>query len=203
MSVVVPFRELQKRKLIPPLVFVDMHNNQVRETIEFRATHFVRALENCRLLLEHARLQRWQLAFVTPLHPGEQRKRETPWWVPGFEPSRNDMVFDRSDASCYSSREFADAITEVGGVFVLAGFSAEEACLSTMIDATRNGHHAGFVTDASVTRPLPGHSAEESHRAVIALASRYATLTSTQRWIEIAGTTNSDLEPDHATRQYR
>ena len=203
MSVVIPFGVMHKRRLVPPLVFVDLHCGQMAGTIERHTKQFVRALKNCRLLLEHARLRRWQLAFVTPLHSQGRRKRETPWWVPGFEPSRNDMVFDRSDASCYSSREFADAISEVGGVFVLAGFSAEEACLSTMIDATRNGHRAGFVTDASATRPLPGHSAEESHRAVIALASRYATLTSTQRWIEIAGTTNSDLEPDHDTRQCR
>jgi nicotinamidase-related amidase len=192
---------MQQRRLVPPLVFIDLHGDQMAETIKRRAKYFVRALENCRLLLEHARSRRWQLAFVTPLHSKGRRRRGTPLWVPGFEPSRNDMVFDRNDESCYSSREFADAIGDAGNAFVLAGFSTEKACLLTMIDASRNGHRVGFVIDASATRPLPGYSAEESHRAVIALASRYATLTTARRWIEVAGTIRSDLEPHYENSQ--
>ena len=198
MSVVVPFNFYRKRQFVPPLVFVEMHNNQLTESAGFGAEQVVPVLRNCALLLERARSEGWQLAFVSPLRSaGATRKLSKACWIEGFEPRRHDMVFDRTDLSCYSSREFADAMTAAGSVFVLAGFSGEGACLSTLIDAWRNGQHAGFLEDASTTRPLPGLNAAESHRAVVAIASRYATTVTAGRWIEVAGTVRSELEPSY------
>ena len=200
MSVVIPLNSYRKRRLVPPLVFVEMHNNQLTESTGFGAEQVAPVLRNCALLLERARSEGWPLAFVSPLRSaGAARKHSKACWIEGFEPRRHDMVFERTDPSCYSSREFADAMTAAGSVFVLAGFSGEGACLSTLIDASRNGQHAGFLEDASATRPLPGLNAAESHRAAVAVASRYATAITTRYWVEVAGTVRSELEPSYDT----
>lgn len=183
MSQVISFEAYYRSRLVPPLVFVDLHTDQIRPGREFPSRLIEPVLANCRRLLQGARARGWPLGFVTPLRTGG---RKSPGWVSGFEPQRHDMVFERTNASCYSSREFAGAITQAGGVFVLAGFSGDSACLSTMIDAKRNGHHTGLVSDASATRPLPEHSAEECHGALLTIAQRYASLVTTARWIEIA-----------------
>jgi nicotinamidase-related amidase len=201
-SCVIPFRRQRRQRSVPPLVFVDLHNDQLAETDEFRAAHFVQALDNCRLLLAHARREQWPIAFVAPLQSTGMRGSRRALWIPGFEPSRSDMVFHRSDASCYSSREFADAMSDAGSTFMLAGFSTEDACLATMIDAARMGQYVGLVTDASITRPLPGYSADDSHRFVVALAGRYAGLITARQWIEIAGTVRPDPEPEYGNKRY-
>lgn len=69
---------------------------------------------------------------------------------------------------------------------MVAGFSSENACLSTLMDASASGHCAGFVQDASATRPLPGYDAGESHRSVVAVASRFGTIVTAEHWITVA-----------------
>lgn len=183
MNTIVSFDDYYRCRLVPPLVFVDLHTDQIRPAREFPPGLIGAVLANCRQLLERARARGWPLGFVTPLAAGG---KNGPGWIAGFEPQRHDMVFERTNASCYSSREFAGAITQAGGIFALAGFSGDGACLSTMIDAAHNGHHTGFVTDASATRPLPGRSAAECHDALLIVARRYASLVTATRWIEIA-----------------
>ena len=107
------------------------------------------------------------------------------------------MIFDRTASSCYTSVEFYGAMDEAGGEFVLAGFSADTTCLITLTDAARVNHCAGLIEDATTTRPLSGLSAADSHRAVLALASRYATVMTAKRWIEAAHLSPSPLERNH------
>lgn len=195
MSVVIPFARYHKRRLVPPLVFVAMSARQLACSEGFGTEQIAPVLAKCRMLLERTRGEGWPVAFV-----GERRRvhgHSRPLWIEGLAPQRRDMVFEATGLSCYTSPEFADAMAAAGNAYVLAGFSGESACLSTLIDAPRHGHNATFIQDASATRPLPGYDAEESHRAVTAIAGRYATIVTAERWLEVAGVEKSQPESRH------
>jgi nicotinamidase-related amidase len=114
-------------------------------------------------------------------------------WIKGFEPKRDDMVFDRTGPSCYSSEEFAGSMDAAGRVFVMAGFSADSTGLATLIDASQQDHFVGLVRDASATRPLPGHDAGQSHASVVSVASRFGTIVTADHWIGVvAGTSKAE-----------
>ena len=53
--------------------------------------------------------------------------RATPFvrWIEGFEPYRNEMVFERASPSCYSSEPFTALVNQSRGGIVLVGFAGE------------------------------------------------------------------------------
>jgi len=191
MSEIVEFNKYRSVRAAPPLVFVDMLRHELDPETGFSEAEFGPVLARCRLLLAEARSRHWPVAFVrsaarsAPGFPSSGSR-----WIDGFEPRRCDMVFDRTGNSCYSSGEFGRAMDAAGRVYVVAGFSADKTCLATLMEAPDNNHFAGLVQDATATRPLPGQDAAESHRAVIAVSSRYATILTAEHWIDVAvGTT--------------
>lgn len=192
-SMVIPFERPRHHRAVPPLVFVEMNEEHLHESPN--GVHDLAAtLVNCRSLLRRARLEGWPVAFVTPFGRMRDRSRAGLRWIDGFTPQRSDMIFEPAAASCYSSEEFAEAMTAAGMQFVLAGFSAESVCLATLIDAFTYGHYAGLIRDASSSRPLPGHDAVECHHAVVATASRYGAVLTTERWLRVAQSPLSELE---------
>lgn len=183
MTQIIQFEQYQQKwRAAPPLVFVDMLEDQLDAEAGFGKGEIAPMLERCRLLLGEARARHWPVAFVRPAAEPSSRPAR---WIEGFEPKRSDMVFDRSGHSCYSSEEFADAMEASGRVFVIAGFSVESTCLATLMDAQQFDQFAGLVSDATVTRPLPGNDAQESHRAVTAVAGRFGTIVTAEHWIGV------------------
>jgi nicotinamidase-related amidase len=195
MSVVIPFRRFLRRTDVPPLLFVEMFEYQLDEPMPARTEQAVSALANCRSLLEHARSQGWPVGFTISLSRTRKLEGAGLGWIEGFQPRRRDMVFETSGDSCYTSTEFAEAMTSAGNCFLLAGFSGERICLATFIDAARNGHRAGLIEDATCVRQMHGLNATESHRALIAIASNHATILTAREWLHYGGTTRPDLEP--------
>jgi nicotinamidase-related amidase len=191
MNEIVHFEQYhQKWRAAPPLVFVDMLRDQIEPEPGFGRDAIEPVLARCRALLEEARERHWPVAFVrSAARATTMRASASSRWIEGFEPTRADMVFDRAGPSCYSNDEFANAMDAAGRVFVLAGFSGESTCLTTLIDAAQNNHFVGLVQDASATRPLPGLDAAESHRAVLAVSGRYATIVTAEHWIDVAAGT--------------
>ena len=203
MSEIIAFEKYQKRAA-PPLVFIDMVQGQLECEEDFGRAEIDPVLAKCRLLLDEARQRHWPVAFVRAAPPANLHRSSASRWIEGFEPQRADMVFDRSGPSCYSSDAFADAMDSAGRVFVLAGFCADCSCLTTLIDAVQNEHFVGLVRDASATRPLPGYDAQESHRAVLAVSSRYATIVTAEHWIGVAGGAERAIAVDRPnTRKLR
>jgi nicotinamidase-related amidase len=202
MSEVVQFDRYHNRCIAPPIVFIDMLRAQLDSEEDFGRAQTEPVLAKCRFLLEEARERQWPVAFVrTATAPSTRRGSSASMWIEGFEPRRADMVFDRTGPSCYSSESFADAMDSAGRVYVLAGFCADSSCLSTVIDAGQNDHFVGLVRDASATRPLPGYNAAESHRAVLAVSSRYATIVTAEHWIDVAaGTAQASPKKSNVSR---
>jgi nicotinamidase-related amidase len=184
---VIEFGQYRRTRPAPPLVFVDMVADQIESEEGFGAREIDPVLAKCRLLLREARLRRWQVAFVRPPGPSLAAFRGRPThWIEGFEPRRTDMVFERNESSCYSGEQFESAMDAAGRVFVVAGFSADSTILSTLMDAARHDHFVGLASNASATRPLPGFDAAASHRALVAVAGRYATVVTAEHWVEVA-----------------
>jgi nicotinamidase-related amidase len=104
-------------------------------------------------------------------------------WIAGFEPLTSEMVFERSKPSCYANREFAHAMTEGGGHFVLAGFAGEAGCLATAVEAFHRGHRVTYLSDASASHGLNQIAAASVHKTVVELIGLYGDVTTTANWI--------------------
>lgn len=177
---IIPFRTSCKQNTLPPIVFVEMF----RENLETYSAATPRAhtvLHNCQMLLRDARAHGFPVAFASSKSFAENQEARSSHWIEGFRPQCHDMVFEPSAASCYSSPEFAEAMTDAGGRFVLAGFLGESVCLATVIDAATFGHRAGLIEDAISSRSIFGDPAD-SHRVVVGTASRYAAILMTADW---------------------
>jgi nicotinamidase-related amidase len=169
----------------PTLVLLDLQQEYVASPRLFAMPHAASAIENCRSALTHARRLGLPVAFFRMLgrtpyfNPAQAYSR----WIPGFEPVGSDMVFERNKPSCYANREFAHAMSESGGHFVLAGFSGEAGCLATAVEAFHRDHKVTFLADASASHGLERIAAPMVHETVTEMISLYGTVTTTRSWI--------------------
>jgi nicotinamidase-related amidase len=182
---VVSLRTFANASHVPVVVLVDMQQEYLAEPRLLAIPQIDRALDNCRRLLEHARRIGLPVAFMRTLHESAFFNRATPFarWIEGFEPCRNEMVFERSNPSCYSSEAFAAMVNHSRGGIVLAGFSGEAACLSTMIDAFHRNHTITYLCDASASHTLEDLPAHQTHRAVSRICGLYGEVHQTGEWI--------------------
>src|ERR1700675_2876911 len=69
-------------------------------------------------------------------------KRATPLvrWTEGFEPCRNEMLFEHNSSCCCYSTPFTALVSESRSGILLAGFAGEQTCLSILIDAFHRNH---------------------------------------------------------------
>lgn len=191
---VIPFRHHDRSKAVPPIVFVEMFEDIPEAPCRLRPEPIMSTLANCRILLDHARSAGWPLGFVVAAERARRNVHGGLPWIDGFRPQRTDMVFETTENSCYSSEAFADAMTDAGNCYLIAGFSGECIGLATLVEASRHGHDVGLIEDAVHSEPLSGCDAFESHRALVAVASSHAKILSAKGWLEIAGTPHSELE---------
>jgi nicotinamidase-related amidase len=170
---------------VPTLVLLDLQQEYVASPRLFAMPHATSAIENCRSALAHARRLGLPVAFFRMLgrtpyfNPAMAYSR----WIPGFEPVSSDMVFERNKPSCYANREFAYAMSESGGHFVLAGFSGEAGCLATAVEAFHRDHKVTFLADASASHGLERIAAPTVHETVTEMIGLYGTVTTTRSWI--------------------
>jgi nicotinamidase-related amidase len=143
------------------------------------------ALDNCRKVLDHSRRVGLPVAFIRMVNESPFFNRATPFvrWIEGFEPHRNEMVFERSSPSCYSSEPFTALVNQSRGGIVLVGFAGESACLSTLIDAFHRNHKVTYLCDASASHALDDMPADDVHRAVSRISGLYGEVYETADWI--------------------
>jgi nicotinamidase-related amidase len=144
-----------------------------------------RALDNCRKVLDHSRRVGLPVAFMRLVNESAFFNRATPFvrWIEGFEPYRNEMVFERNSPSCYSCEPFTALVNQSRGGIVLAGFAGESACLSTLVDAFHRNHKVTYLCDASASHALDDVSADDIHRAVSKISGLYGEVYETTDWI--------------------
>jgi nicotinamidase-related amidase len=189
MNSIVYIREFRRLSTTAPaLVLVDLHRFVGDSAFESHSPAVANALVNCAIALANARALGFPVAFVRRI---ESRGRSgeaprLPQWIPGFEPKRCDMVFDRQFPSCYSSPEFVDMANAMGGNCVIAGLCGESGCLATVLDGHHRQHNLIFLSDASASRSHNGVDASTMHAAITAVISLYGTVTGTQGWIRLS-----------------
>lgn len=188
MNTIVDIRSFTTARGVPTIVFVDMQREYLAAPRLIAIPDIQDALDNCRKLLEHGRAYGLPIAFVRWLDRATPFfNRATPFsgWIEGFEPQRNEMIFERNRPSCYSSEAFAELMEHGRSEVVLAGFAGESACLSTMVDAFHRNHRMTYLTDASASHRLLDMSADDVHSAVARIAALYGDVASTDTWIRL------------------
>jgi nicotinamidase-related amidase len=182
---VVNLRSFANSSHVPIVVFVDMQQEYLAKPRLFAISKIDRALDNCRKVLDHSRRVGLPVAFMRLINESAFFNRATPFvrWIEGFEPYRNEMVFERSSPSCYACEPFTALVNQSRGGIVLAGFAGESACLSTLIDAFHRNHKVTFLSDASASHALDDVSADEIHRAVSKISGLYGEVHETTDWI--------------------
>jgi nicotinamidase-related amidase len=184
-SSVVSLRTFANSSSVPTVVFVDLQQEYVAAPRLLAISGIERALDNCRKVLEHARRIGLPVAFVRMLSDSAFFNRATPFvrWIEGFEPHRNEMIFERSSPSCYACEPFSALMNQSRGGIVLAGFAGESSCLSTLVDAFHRNHKVTFLCDASASHALEEVPADEIHRAVSKISGLYGEVNETDDWI--------------------
>ena len=185
MTSIVSLRTFANSSNVPIVVLVDMQQEYLAKPRLLAISKIDGALDNCRRVLDHARDIGLPVAFMRLLNESAFFNRATPFvrWIEGFEPYRNEMVFERSSPSCYSCEPFAALMNQSRGGIVLAGFAGESACLSTLIDAFHRNHRVTYLCDASASHALEDVPADEIHRAVSKISGLYGEVYETTDWI--------------------
>jgi nicotinamidase-related amidase len=182
---VVSLRAFINSSDVPTVVFVDMQQEYIATPRLLAIPDIEPALANCRRVLEHSRKMGLPIAFTRLLDDSAFFNRATPFVqrIEGFEPQRNEMIFERSSPSCFSCELFASLMNQNRGGIVLAGFAGESACLSTLVDAYHRGHNVAYLADASASHALDDMTAHEVHRAVSKVSGVYGDIYETSEWI--------------------
>jgi nicotinamidase-related amidase len=185
MTSVVNLRAFANSAVIPLVMLVDMQQEYLAKPRLLALTDADAALANCRLLLDHARRIGLPVAFTRMLGESVFFNRATPFarWIEGFEPFRNEMIFERTSPSCYACEPFAAFMDQSRGGIVMAGFAGESSCLSTLIDAFHRKHKVTYLFDASASHALDELSADQVHRAVSTISGLYGEVCGTAEWI--------------------
>ena len=185
MTSIVSLRTFANSSSVPIVVFVDMQQEYLAQPRLLAISGIDSALDNCRKVLDHARQVGLPVAFTRTVSESPFFNRATPFvrWIEGFEPWRNEMVFERASPSCYSSEPFTALVNQSRGGMLLVGFAGESACLSTLIDAFHRNHKVTYLCDASASHALDDMPADDVHRAVSRISGLYGEVYETTDWI--------------------
>ena len=179
---VIRFPRAVEENVTPLIVFVDLQQEYVSDG----RAHALSCREpwwtNAQRLLKFARQQGLPVAHFRQLKSEPFFNRATPFadWIEEFRPRPHEMVFERSQPSCYANEAFTALLNSLTHpVFLLAGLTSESNCLSTVFDAHHRGHEAALVADACGARSLGAHSEIEVHGVVSEITSLFADVVST------------------------
>ena len=191
MPSVVSLRIAANSPSVPIVAFVDMQQECAAKARLPANPPNDGALDKCRKVLDHLRRIGLPVAFIRMIDELAFLNRAIPLicLIEGFAPYRDEMIFERSSPSCYSSEAFTALVKQSRGGIVLAGFAGEQACLSTLTDAFHRNHEVTNLCDTSRWDLLASHAldempADDVHRAISKISGIYAEVFETDDWIE-------------------
>jgi nicotinamidase-related amidase len=184
---IVDLRLYREPGFTPLVIFIDPQQEYLAAQRALHLPKVRNAVAAAKRLLLFAREAGLPVAFA------RWKQRGTPFfgavkehgaWIDGLAPVGADMVFERDKPSCYSSDAFGRMMDDgLGQRAVVAGFTGTIACLSTLIDGYHRGHRMTFLSDASASHALQGHTCEAAHRMVSELIAIYGPVQTTDGWI--------------------
>lgn len=102
----------------------------------------------------------------------------------------HDHMIEKTLPSCFTGTDLAGWLTDHGvDTIAIAGYMTQNCDESTARDAAHRGLNVEFLSDATGTLAMSNHAgslgAEELHTAVlVVLQSRFASVVSTDEWIQ-------------------
>jgi nicotinamidase-related amidase len=171
------------------LVVVDIQREYVTPGRPFHIQSIGPSLEKARQVLEAARARGWPIYHVRHLQSGSHftRDGEHSGFIPGFEPQAGEREIHKSDFSCYSAPEFAEAMRQHaarGDEVVIIGYGSTMCCLSTIIDGYHRGQRLAFVPDASRAKASQRFNEESLHAHAVDIISTYARVKAADQVVE-------------------
>lgn len=181
MASVVSILNYKKQAEQPVLVLIGLHQSEAASAASDSVSV---ALARCANALATARSRQMPVAFVRRVAPPSSVAEPPvyPAWLKGFEPRRNDLVFDVLHPSCYSNDEFTRTMEHSNGNFVIAGLFAETTCLATAVDAHHRRHHFTYLSDASACADNGTVPTVMFHASVSQVISLYGTVAESGEW---------------------
>ena len=184
MTSVVSLRTFADSSSGPIAPFLDMRQEYLAKPRLPPISEIDRAVDNCRKVLDHSRRIGLLVAFIRMLNELVFFNRATPFvrWIEGFEPYRDEMVFERASPSCYACEPFTALVNQSrGGI----GFADVSACLSTFdaFHCDDRNHEVAYLSDASASNARDEMSADDVHHAVSKISGIYGDVYETTDWI--------------------
>ncbi len=165
------------------LVLVDVQKEYVTPGRPFCLETLGPSLENLRKLQAHARKEGWRVVHIKHQQNSEYFGYGSPYaeFIEGFEPLEGELVMEKSDFSCFSSPEF-QALTDRlrNREMIIAGYSAANCCLSTMVSAHHRGFEFTFVTDATCAKSTKRFGEQDMKEHIVDIISAYGNLATTE-----------------------
>jgi len=169
---------------VPLIAFVDLQAEHIAQERPYSVSNIEPWFENLKLLLESARKMRFPIAHFRQIRSDIFFNEKSIYsnWIEDFRPRGNEAIYQRALPSCYSNKPFSTYIERIKKpLIVLAGLVADQACLSTVIEAHHRGHQVIYVSDASSNPQLGSLSEEKSHDIVTEIISIYAEVSTTDK----------------------
>jgi Isochorismatase family len=174
-------RSFANARALPVVVLVDPCHHRIRNRRGLSHFDVAGILAHCRAALVHARSVGMAVAFIRD--GSNPRVGSGPDWIKGFEPERNDMIFERRAVSCYANPYFEE-IAKTSGDLVFAGFPGPGGCIATAADAIRAGTRITFLEDATVDHESAEALGTLSPARILALTKFEIYSARTQGWID-------------------
>ncbi len=145
----------------PLVIFQGLQRDAFEQARLHSSENIWRALENCRSILQMARLSGWPVAHVLWRERDEFDPCGDAWRpIEGFEPTACEMTFITNGPSAFSSPQFRTMIiSQIRRSAILVGIEGTMSCLSTLVDAQERHIRLTYINDACF---LPGLAPAEN-----------------------------------------
>lgn len=171
-------------------LFVDLQQEYISTGRAFALKDTKNCLTNCQRILKMARSFGVTIVHFRKLMAGTFFNRDTEFsnWIEEFRPSPNEMVFEREQASIYSSPAFTSFVNQIDfPELIVVGLTGEMSCLSTVIESAHRKHKLTFVSDASASRSIENYSEKQTHEIITKIISQYVDVSQTEETISNIG----------------
>jgi isochorismate hydrolase len=185
MNTVIDLARYLPERYLQILVLVDVCHSDPYFATSAASETTSKVLANCRKALAYAREKEFPVAFFrksdadSAAH-GSQSARN---WLPGLEPQRSDMVFERAHNSCYDNQAFGELMGHCRHKLALVGLG-DIAFFATAVDAYRREHDCVYLRDATISTDFGDESAAGLQRAIVKAVSFFGRVSTTRKWTQ-------------------
>lgn len=179
---VIPINFSSEFTSAPFIAFVDLQIEHITRERAYSIQNLDPWTGNCKRLLHGVRQLRLPLAHFRQLRSGAffNKKSKFSQWIEDFRPRANEAIYERQLPSCYSNSSFSEYVGQMNRpTIILAGLTADQSCLSTVVEAYHRNHEVIYVRDASFNPVIGSLSEEKSHDIVSRIISLYAKVVTT------------------------